>query len=197
MTKLKALKEMIGSTYHLTINLNDTFYYACADAEELDCDDALRLLPLYQKYGFDVLKAYFALKRGHDPQVKTALTKDFYKAKEELIKLRDMGDVLFEEKYESNEAFKELRDFDGQTVKWSSFKSTDYSKIFHKKEKKFIQRFNKASLPDGTFVIGGSTYDTLARLRKKYNWLKEKGLLKKRNISPIIQDMMKSEIKDI
>jgi len=53
--------------YHL--NMNDTFYYACADTEFVPLEDIPKLADLCRRYGYDGATYYVAEKRKYDPQV--------------------------------------------------------------------------------------------------------------------------------
>lgn len=83
-TKEEALLELIKSSFHITINLNDCFYWACSDSSEIDGDDVEDLIPYIQEYGvFEVVMAYESIKRRDNPEHKEFLTKTFFKLKKE------------------------------------------------------------------------------------------------------------------
>lgn len=79
-TKEEILENIIENAFDISVNLSDTFHYACADSETISGEDYLELIPLIQKYGYYAEVAYFSLKRGYDPQVKKVLTPEFYQA---------------------------------------------------------------------------------------------------------------------
>lgn len=85
-TKEEALLELIKSSFHITINLNDCFYWACSDSSEIDGDDVEDLIPYIQEYGvFEVVMAYESIKRRDNPEHKEFLTKTFFKLKKEFL----------------------------------------------------------------------------------------------------------------
>ena len=48
----------------MDVNLNDTFFYACADSEEIDVEDLLDLVDIAKEYGtYHALVAYCSVKR--------------------------------------------------------------------------------------------------------------------------------------
>jgi len=77
------LEDCVG----IVMNLNDTFYYASADAEEIYYEDLAQLEEVLDRYGYNAIVAYVALKRGHDPMVKRSLNDEFYRAKKEIEEL--------------------------------------------------------------------------------------------------------------
>lgn len=78
--------ELLKKHFHfVTINLNDTFYYASGDGENMDVDDLEFMYPLIQQYGDDASNAYTALIRGHDPQISKHITSDFKKCKDIIL----------------------------------------------------------------------------------------------------------------
>jgi len=86
MDRLKVLEKILSSCHSFAINMNDTFYYACADSSQIDSGDMEDLLPIIDKYGFDAFVAYEAIKRGHDPQIpKNANDPKFKAAKQEIL----------------------------------------------------------------------------------------------------------------
>jgi hypothetical protein len=85
------LEKIIEDSFFIIINLSDTFYYACADSEKIEGEDYIELIPLIEKYGYYAEVAYCAIKRGHDPQVKSVLTKEYYLAKDEILNMLTNG----------------------------------------------------------------------------------------------------------
>lgn len=86
----KLLLDGPNTSFHeMSINLNDTFYYASADSETIYEYDIAKILPTFKKYGQDTLVAYAAIVRGHDPQIKQNITENYKEAKKELGALLD------------------------------------------------------------------------------------------------------------
>lgn len=70
---------------HLTINVSDLFFLACADFEEVETKDIEEIFRIYSKYGDDGLLAWVALKRNIKPIfVKHKRTNDYDGAEKEL-----------------------------------------------------------------------------------------------------------------
>jgi len=64
--------------------LSDTWYYACADAEEIPPEEYERVADLFCRYGFDGAMYWAFLKRGHLPEIKAnAAAVEAVKAREE------------------------------------------------------------------------------------------------------------------
>jgi len=62
--------EAIGdydNGWHVAINCNDTFYYACADACEMLPSEALEFRSLVEKFGWAGGVAWCSIKRGEEP----------------------------------------------------------------------------------------------------------------------------------
>jgi hypothetical protein len=70
--------------FSLALNVNDTFYYASADAEGMELKDAPSLVNLYKLFGFCGLAAWVAIKR--DSNVLPQLMTDKYKEARAYIK---------------------------------------------------------------------------------------------------------------
>ena len=51
------------------LNINDTFHYACADAETVDKEQAKEIVRLFKKHGFKGIDYWVATQRGYDPKV--------------------------------------------------------------------------------------------------------------------------------
>jgi hypothetical protein len=92
--KEKAIETILEGSFSFTLNMNDTFGFACADAEDMSVDDFEELIPIIAKYGHYALTAYVAVKRdaepihcscGHD-------TKPFQDAREEIKAIKDKLD---------------------------------------------------------------------------------------------------------
>jgi hypothetical protein len=86
--------------FHHTLNMNDTFGWACSDSEEIDSGDLMDMLPLYEKYSYDAFTAYVSVKRGGELPIMPLLTDNFYKAKKEIELLAKDGTVLYEQYWE-------------------------------------------------------------------------------------------------
>lgn len=99
MDRYQKLLKMVNSFFKVSMNMNDTFGYGCADSENMDGEDIEEIFPLFEKYGFSTLAAYASVKRGYLP-IKERQTEDFFKAKEEIEKLAKDGTVLWEEYWE-------------------------------------------------------------------------------------------------
>lgn len=65
--RAKALEEVMKGAFSITLNMNDTFAFACADAEDMSSDDFEIMVPLIAKYGQPALTAYASVKRDKDP----------------------------------------------------------------------------------------------------------------------------------
>lgn len=165
---LESLFEVIEGSFTITVNMNDTFYYACADSETLESDDLITILPLITKYGDAALTAYVAIKRGHDPQVTSRLTENFYAAKKELQPMFDSGELDWEEHYDKQERQKEIEKY-GSAIEWSHF-TNRFRKMLNK-DPKWVATIRVAKLADGTFAIGRSTHDAKTRLDRKWERL--------------------------
>jgi hypothetical protein len=63
----------------LFLSVNDTFYYACADAEEISLKDLSLILPTWREYGYNAVIAYTALKR-EQPPLQPLITDDYFVA---------------------------------------------------------------------------------------------------------------------
>jgi len=109
MKKHEILEKIVGNAFEISVNLSDTFFYACADSETISGSDYLELVPLIEKYGFSAEVAYCALKRGYDPKVARSLDSNFYKAKDEIIEI-----IKKSEFYGAFYDLKEYREIDNQ-----------------------------------------------------------------------------------
>jgi hypothetical protein len=70
--------------FEVSVNCNDTFYYACADAERVDIQDLPKMLEVEEKFGGDGINAFCSLIRGED--VLKELQSDKYFAAKEYLK---------------------------------------------------------------------------------------------------------------
>lgn len=94
----KKLEDLLYGAFEITMNLNDTFFYAAADADTISGDDLKDLMPIIEKYDYNAITAYFALKRGFDPEVQQNLNESFFKAKNEILAAINFQDI-FEGKF--------------------------------------------------------------------------------------------------
>lgn len=89
-TKERIVREFLSSFVYIYPNLNDTFYYACADTEQttLDMDgepwepaesNGEVLVQVWSKYGHAGIIAYYSRRRNKHP-VKEVQSDDFYRA---------------------------------------------------------------------------------------------------------------------
>jgi len=171
------LKETLDYCFSLTVNLNDTFYYASADAEEIEPYDIKIMLPIMDKYGVrDTLVAYAAIKRQHDPQIPRSLTKEFYKAKEELLNLIDSKKIMHEHVFDINQDNEVMEQFDGEMPQHSSYTRNNFLSIGGVKNKVVMHKFK---LKSGLSAISGTYASGLRRLKAKYDRNKSKHHLKK------------------
>lgn len=80
--KAETLEVIWENCLGVAFNMNDTFYYACADSSCIDMDELADLEPVVEKFGRQAFVAYEAIKRGHDPQIPEHASKpDFLGAK--------------------------------------------------------------------------------------------------------------------
>jgi hypothetical protein len=171
MTELEAYKLLVENAgYGIELNINDVFAWGCTDSETLDGEDAEELIPVIQKYGFTAIIAYASVKRqGAIPQwpVLKNIKDDFYAAQAEIQKLANDGTILYENYYEMEKLREEMQNFDGQTIRWSSF-SDRFVKLLNK-DPKWRCVVHVAKLKDGTFAVGRSYSETQTRLKRKYD----------------------------
>lgn len=62
-----------------TLNMNDTFAYACSDCEDFEMSDLDLIHDLYKRYSFHGVIAWAANKRDDSP-IKPRATKEYYDA---------------------------------------------------------------------------------------------------------------------
>lgn len=77
-------EECVNNGWKITINCNDTFYYACADCEDISPGEAKKVRAFAEKFGLSGVVAYAAFKRGNPP-LKELQTKEYKYAMDELI----------------------------------------------------------------------------------------------------------------
>jgi hypothetical protein len=175
MTELEVYKEIIKSSFNLSLNMNDTFDWACADSEDVDADDVVHIVPIAMKYGVDAtLLAYASVKRGYESSFKELLTDNYKAATRELKELAEDGTILFEQWYDKKQAKQDAYDFNGQVIEWDNSQLVKQQTIYR------LQRFlhtssmsyaipSVAKLPDGTFAVGLNRNQARQRLLEKYN----------------------------
>ena len=69
-------------TVSFAVNMNDTFYYACADSEEVGADEIDAVYRAWKMFGYDGVVAWTAIKRGCEPidECITSQYREAYKA---------------------------------------------------------------------------------------------------------------------
>lgn len=90
--KDSTLKLIFENSLGVAINMNDTFYYACADSASIDTDELEDLEPVIELYGIDAFIAFEAIRRGHDPQIPQHITANFLAAKTMIQDIMDKAD---------------------------------------------------------------------------------------------------------
>lgn len=65
--RMKAFETVLNGAFSISLNMNDTFAFACADMEEMSVSDFDLMVPAISKYGQDALTAYAAVKRNQEP----------------------------------------------------------------------------------------------------------------------------------
>lgn len=75
----KVINLILRNTFHIVVNANDFFAYACADAVEICPIDLRWIIPIVQKYEHDGLFAAMAYIENQLP-LKEYRTKQFIKA---------------------------------------------------------------------------------------------------------------------
>lgn len=114
MKKEEALEQLIKSCHNLTVNMNDTFHYACSDNSEIPAEDALDLVEYIQIFGFDALLAYEAIKRGYDPEIKDYISKEFLEVKQILMDKMTLDEnFLCELNFLKKKEASEIKEFGG------------------------------------------------------------------------------------
>lgn len=64
---LNYYRDLVNGCFDLSMNMNDTFEYACADCERLDVDHIMELRPIYEQYQYYAFIAYASIKRNQLP----------------------------------------------------------------------------------------------------------------------------------
>lgn len=90
--KDKTLQEIFSSSFGVVINMNDTFYYACADSACIGTEELESLEPVIELYGHDAFVAYEAIRRGHDPQIPQRCNEKFFSAKKMIMEISEKAE---------------------------------------------------------------------------------------------------------
>ena len=72
----------LGDKFRL--NMNDTFFYACADEEVITKEEAKEVVSLFKTHGFKGIDYWVAEKRGYDPEI------PHYKEQIELVRQQEL-----------------------------------------------------------------------------------------------------------
>ncbi len=76
----KLKKALIEHSFWIHLNANDTFYYASADATQVELHDLPKLIEMYDMFGDDGVLAFQAHLRNEQP-LKQLITNGYKKAK--------------------------------------------------------------------------------------------------------------------
>lgn len=178
-TREEAMEMLINGAFRLSLNLNDTFFWACADAEEIDAEDSLDLVKYIQKYDYFAIEAFVSAKREllQEGIMHPMLMQDNYKkyfgddvlekrklyiqARAEIMQAiisgTEFGDVGYE--------YKKIKDDEqefGERVKWKSVQLEG--------QKYYTQIAYLSKM--GISGTGFSMNDARANLRREYDRLK-------------------------
>lgn len=68
------MRSLLRVTYQVETNLNDTFYWACADSETIPWDEVVGIVAKLKTLDTDKERSYYLVdwaskKRGHDPKI--------------------------------------------------------------------------------------------------------------------------------
>jgi hypothetical protein len=85
--ELDALKTILNYSHSITLNANDFFGYACADAIDLDICDLFWVIPIVQKYGYDGIAASMYYIRKCKP-IEPIINEKFEQAYKEIEELK-------------------------------------------------------------------------------------------------------------
>jgi hypothetical protein len=88
------LERFLDDCHGLTVNLNDTFYYSSADAEDVIIGDAGLFADFWQRHGWYGLVAIAAWKRKRHPLPQVAQHPKYKAALEELRSDEPVNDWL-------------------------------------------------------------------------------------------------------
>ena len=90
LEELRWLNCFLSKQFYVTLNMNDTFGWACADTEDMPVWDIKKFLPVFMKYKHDATNAYAAVKRGCDVMDHPKLrTPEYYLAKAEIEQIKN------------------------------------------------------------------------------------------------------------
>lgn len=62
-----ALQTLMDGSFSVSLNMNDTFGFACSDCENMSWEDFEKMVPIIAEHGRAALTAYVAVKRGAEP----------------------------------------------------------------------------------------------------------------------------------
>lgn len=129
--KPETMKLVLENSHAVAINMNDTFYYACADAAEISVSEIEDLEPIIDEYGDWAFVAYEAIRRGHDPMIpKYATNPKFVGAKaavqEMMSKAEEYGELFelrsaLKSKPHTPKERKRISQFLAKAKNWFSF----------------------------------------------------------------------------
>ena len=90
---LLLLADVINDDHgHYVLNMNDTFYFATADGEEVKPEEIKEVARLFSYYGFAGLTYWVAEKRGHDPEISSSREEvEYVRSKEQKKEYRPCG----------------------------------------------------------------------------------------------------------
>ena len=91
--EIRVAEVLSHNALSYTLNMNDTFGYACADCGELAMYDKIKLTPIIAKYGDDALNAFEAVKRGYDP-IPPLINTNFKAAKAEIQAAKEKDPMI-------------------------------------------------------------------------------------------------------
>lgn len=153
-TREEAMEQLIKGAFNLQLNMNDTFAWACADAEEIDADDAMDLVKYIQKHDYFAIDAYVSVKRELLGQgtMHPMLMQDTYK--------KYFGDSVIEKREKYMKAREEIL---AAIVSDEDFSSLAYD---YKKIKEDETEFGEEVKWKGVQLEGQTYYTQIAYLSK-------------------------------
>lgn len=84
--------ECWDNGFHACILCNDTFYYACADAEAIAPEESHIVKEYFEDFGWDGVVAITSVFRGSDP-LKQLMTDKFLEAREKFLSRKSGGEA--------------------------------------------------------------------------------------------------------
>jgi hypothetical protein len=94
--RYSTMKTIFENAFYVQMNMNDAFYWGCSDISSIAVEDLEDLEPLIDQLGWEVFRAYEAIKRGHDPD--KSVMRDgtkYFEAKKRIIDLINFSDEMF------------------------------------------------------------------------------------------------------